>query len=179
MTGLKRSLDLNRKEGVLFISGACLIIIIQAFIAVTFAKYLTSNPTIVENLSIAAIFVFLALSILFFYQAKQKISLKEKNQRRSSFLAGSIMASMNMLAIPFFLGYSTLMESQGWLNTEFPHNFIFALGAGMGAFTLFFGYILLAEIIHARLQIVARNINTILGILFLTLAIITTYNTLT
>lgn len=178
MTGLKRSLELGRKEGVQFILGASTIILIQSFIAVTFAKYLARNPQIVENLRYIAIIVFLGLALMFFLQARKKVTLKEKKDRRSSFLAGVIMSSMNMLAIPFFLGYSTLMEAQGWLQTISPHNFVFAIGAMAGAFGLFYMYILFADVIQKRVQFVARNINYILSVLFLILALSTIYSTL-
>ena len=161
MTSVKKSLDYNRKEAVRFAFGAVTVISIQAFIAVTFTQYLVDNPSIVENLSVAAIFVFFALSILFFHQSRRKVTMKDSRNKRSSYLSGAAMASMNMLAIPFFLGYATLLESNGWIIIEPPHNFI---------------YVLFAEIIEIRLQIVARNINIILGTLFLVLAIIASYN---
>jgi putative Ca2+/H+ antiporter (TMEM165/GDT1 family) len=82
-----------------------------------------------------------------------------------------------MLAIPFFLGYSTLMEAEGWMNIEPPHNFIFSIGAMLGAFGLFFIYVLFAEFIQRRVQFVAKNINYILSLLFLILALMTIYNT--
>ena len=107
MTSLKMSLENSRKEAVLFVSGAVSIILIQAFLAVTFAKYLARNPQIIEYLTYAAIVVFLGLAFLFYRQATRKVEVKVKDQKRSSYLAGMGMSSMNMLAIPFFLGYST------------------------------------------------------------------------
>ena len=177
MTALKRSLELNRKEATLFVLGAVSIILVQAFLAVTFAKYLVRNPNIVANLTYAAIVVFLALSIMFFMQARRKVNLKEKKNKQSSYMAGLTMSAMNMLAIPFFLGYSTLMEAEGWLNIDPPHNYVFSLGAMVGAFALFFIYVLFAEFIQKRVQFVARNINYILSLLFLVLALMTIYNT--
>ena len=176
MTSLKMSLEYQRKQAILFVSGAVTIILIQAFIAVTFAKYLASNPQIIEYLSYAAIFVFLGLAYLFFRQARQQLNLPVKDQKSNSYLAGLTMSSMNMLSIPFFLGYSTLLEAKGWMNIEPPHNYVFALGAVAGSFLLFFIYILFAEYIQRRVQFVAKNINYILSLLFLVLAIITSYN---
>lgn len=177
MTGLKRSLEQGRKEGVLFVLGASTVILIQSFIAVTFAKYLARNPQIVENLRYIAIVIFLALSVMFFLQARKKVKIQEKKKQQSSFAAGAIMSTMNMLAIPFFLGYSTLMEAQGWMQTIAPHNFVFAFGAMLGSLGLFYLYILFAEVIQRRVQFVARNINFILSILFLVLALSTIYGT--
>ena len=42
---------------------------------------------------------------------------------------------------------------------------------------LFFIYVLFAEYIQKRVQFIARNINYILSLLFLVLALITIYNT--
>ncbi len=176
MTSLKMSLEHHRKEALLFVSGAVSIILIQAFLAVTFAKFLVRNPQIIEYLSYAAIFVFLGLSYMFFRQARRQVRLQVKDQKRNSYLAGLTMSSMNMLAIPFFLGYSTLLEAKGWLNIDPPHNYIFSLGAVTGSFLLFFIYVLFAEYIQKRVQFIAKNINYILSLLFLVLAVVTAYN---
>lgn len=173
MTALKRSLEQSRKEATLFVLGAVSVILIQSFIAITFAKYLAQNPQIVENLTYAGIVVFLGLAFHFFRQARAKVNMKEKKDKRSSYIAGMSMSAMNMLAIPFFLGYGTMMEAAGWLKTHTPHNFVFAFGAVAGAFLLFFTYILFAAFIQRRIQFVARNINYILSGLFFILAITT------
>lgn len=179
MTALKRSIEMNRREATLFVLGAVSIILIQALLAVTFAKYLAQNPQIVENLTYAGIVVFLGLAFWFYRQATSQVKVQDKKVNRNSYVAGASMSSMNMLAIPFFLGYSTTMEANGWLQTAAPHNFIFAFGAVAGAFLLFFLYILFAEFIQRRIQFVARNINYILSGLFLVLAIMTIVNVLT
>lgn len=176
MTSLKMSLEHHRREAVLFVLGAVTVILLQSFIAVTFAKYLAKNPQIIEYLTFAAIFVFLGLAFLFYRQARQKVKLQVEDRKRNSYLAGLTMSSMNMLAIPFFLGYSTLMEAKGWLNIHPPHNYMFSLGAVAGAFLLFFIYVLFAEYIQKRVQFIAKNINYILSLLFLVLAMITIYN---
>jgi len=177
MTSLKMSLEHHRSQAVQFVLGAVTIILIQAFLAVTFAKYLARNPHIIEYLTYAAIVVFLGLAYMFYRQARRQLQLEVKEQKRNSYLAGLTMSSMNMLAIPFFLGYSTLLEAKGWLDIDPPHNYVFSLGAVAGAFLLFFIYVLFAEFIQKRVQFIAKNINYILSLLFLVLALITIYNT--
>lgn len=177
MTSMKVSLEHHRREAVLFVAGAVTVILLQSFIAVTFAKYLAHNPYIIQYLTYAAIVIFLGLAFLFYRQARQQVRMQLKERKQNGYLAGMAMSSMNMLAIPFFLGYSTLLEAKGWLMLEPPHNYVFSLGAMAGSFLLFFIYILFAEYIHKRVQFLARNINYILSLLFLTLALITTYNT--
>ena len=64
MTALKRSLEFNRKEALFFVLGAVTIILLQAFVAVTFAKFLVENPQVIANLTYAAIVVFLGIVFL-------------------------------------------------------------------------------------------------------------------
>lgn len=177
MTSMKVSLEHQRRKAVLFVAGAVTVILVQSFIAVTFAKYLAHNPYIIQYLTYAAIVIFLLLAFLFYRQARQKVQLQLKEQKRNGYLAGMAMSSMNMLAIPFFLGYSTLLEARGWLVLDPPHNYVFSLGAVAGSFLLFFIYVLFAEYIHKRVQFLAKNINFILSLLFLALAMITIYKT--
>lgn len=177
MTSLKMSLENSRRDAVWFVTGAVSVILVQAFLAVTFAKYLARNPQIIEYLTYAAIVVFLGLALLFYQQATRKVNLKVDTKKQNNYLAGMTMSSMNMLAIPFFLGYSTLLEARGWLEIDPPHNFIFAFGAVAGSFLLFFIYVLFAEYIQKRVHFIAKNINYILSLLFLVLALVTIYNT--
>lgn len=176
MSALKISLEQPRQQVFGFVLGAVSVIFIQALIAVTFAKFLGNNPAISRYLSYAAIVVFLLLAYSFYQQARRKIQLKLKAGAKQSYWAGFSMAWMNMLAIPFFLGYSTVLKAKGVLETEAPHNWLFALGAMAGAFLLFMLYVAFAGIIQQRVQFIARNINYILSALFLVLALSAMYS---
>lgn len=177
MTALKISLEHPRQQAMRFVLGASSVIFIQALIAVSFAKFLAQNPGLIHYLSYAAIGVFLLLAYFFYRQARRKIQLKLQGSGTQSYWAGFSMAWMNMLAIPFFLGYSTILEAKGVLETQAPHNWLFALGAMAGAFVLFMLYVSFARVIQQRVQFIARNINYILSALFLVLALTTIYNT--
>ncbi len=177
MTALKISLEHHRQHALLFVLGASSVIFVQALIAVTFAKFLANNPQVIEYLTYAAIAVFFLLAWFFYRQARKKVQFQLKEGGNQSYWAGLTMASMNMLGIPFFLGYSTILEAKDILQTQAPHNWFFALGAMAGAFLLFAIYVSFAGIIQKRIQFVARNINYILSLLFLVLALSTIYNT--
>lgn len=178
MTALKISLEHPGQQALRFVLGASSVIFIQALIAVSFAKFLAKNPALVHYLSYAAIGVFLLLAYFFYRQARRKIQLKLKGSGTQSYWAGFSMAWMNMLAIPFFLGYSTILKAKGVLETQAPHNWLFAFGAMAGAFMLFMLYVSFARLIQQRVQFIARNINYILSALFLVLALTTIYSVL-
>ena len=83
------------------------------------------------------------------------------------------MSMMNMLAIPFYLVLSSVLETKGLLLMSQPYISIFVAGVFLGAFTLFALYVVFATFIENKAQFIARNINYILSLLFLVLGILT------
>ena len=83
------------------------------------------------------------------------------------------MSSMNMLAIPFYLVLSSVLEKRGMLVMEQPYISLFVAGVFLGAFSLFMVYVRFAGFIRKRAGFIARNINYILSALFLVLGILT------
>lgn len=173
MSTVKVSLEQSRKNALKFISGTLVIIGIQAYIALYFAQYLAANPHVVQYLSYAGVVVFILLAVMFFRQAKSGKAIG--GIADGTFLSGLKMAAMNMLAIPFFLAYSTAMEASDLIQNQIPDRYFFVAGAVFGCFLLFSMYMLLAEVIQRRAVFVARNINYILSLLFVILAVITAF----
>ncbi len=173
MTAARTSIEKGKKAGIQFAAGAASVVFVQGFIAVTFAKYLVAHPEVITKLKTAAIFVLLALSIFFFIQARKKFKAEGKDKKGNNFIVGLGMSSLNMLAIPFYLAMATLAENNEWMTIEQPYSTVFVLGAVLGAFSLFAMYASFADVIARKAQFIAKNINYILSILFIVLAIVT------
>lgn len=173
MTAVRTTIEKNKKEGVWFSLGAALVVIPQAFIALVFARFFADHPEIIDRLNLAGIIVLFFLSVMFFIQARKKFRGEGGKRRGKSFWLGILMSGMNMLAIPFYLVLSSVLEHRGLLNTEQPFINLFVTGVFLGAFTLFFTYVNFARIVVKRAQFIARNINYILSLLFFFLGILT------
>jgi threonine/homoserine/homoserine lactone efflux protein len=173
MTSARTSIEKGKQAGIKFAAGAASVVFIQALIAVTFAKYLVAHPEVITKLKTAAIFVLFALSIFFFIQARKKFKAEGKQKKGNDFIIGLGMSSLNMLAVPFYLAMATLAESKGWMQIEQPYSIIYVIGAVLGAFSLFATYATFADIIAKKAQFIAKNINYILSVLFMVLAIAT------
>jgi len=171
MTAARTSIEKGKKAGIQFAAGAASVVFVQAFIAVTFAKYLVAHPEVITKLKTAAIFVLLALSVFFFMQARKKFKAEGKDKKGSTFIIGMGMSSLNMLAVPFYLAMAKVGEGYGML-LEIPYSLIYVVGAVLGAFSLFSIYAFFAGIIAKKAQFIAKNINYILAVLFVTLAIV-------
>ena len=179
MTAVRTSIVKGKKAGILFSGGAASVVFAQASIALIFANYLNQHPEIIEKLKIAGIIVFIALAIFFFLQARKKFKAQGKQQKGNFFFIGMFMSSLNMLAIPFYFGLSTYLSAKEIIILQQPYITLFVIGAVLGAFSLFATYVGFATIISKKVQFIAKNINFILSVLFIILALLTLVKILT
>lgn len=173
MTALKIRIHSNKIESVKFALGASLVVFFQAGIALFFADYFASNPQILENLKIAAVFVFFSLGLFFYLLSRKKMEIKTADKKHNYFLRGMGMSSLNMLAIPFYLGVSIYLVALGKITIAQPYIILFVFGTVIGSFLLFYTYIVFAKVIIKRISFIATNINIILSALFIILGILT------
>lgn len=173
MTVLKTRLDVGKIESVKFAFGAAVIVFLQAGIALFFAEFLIENPKVIAALKMVGVFVFFILAIFFFMLSRKKMEAKREISKGNYFLKGLGMSSVNMLAIPFYLGVSIYLGSENKIIIEFPYILFFIFGASIGSFLLFYTYIFFAKIISRKISFIATNINIILSLLFLSLGIFT------
>lgn len=173
MTVLKTRLNVGKTESVKFAAGAAVIVFFQAGIALFFADFFINNPKVIEILKMVGVFVFFILSIFFFMLSRKKMEAKRKISKGNYFFKGMAMSSVNMLAIPFYLGISIYLGSVNKIIIEQPYIFLFIFGAATGSFLLFYTYIFFANVISKKISFIATNINIILSLLFLSLGIFT------
>lgn len=173
MTALKVRLDIGKLESGKFAFGAAFIIFIQAGIALFFADFFVKNPSIIELLKRAGVFVFFALAIFFFMLSRKKINPKTKSGKGNYFMRGVIMSALNMLSIPFYLAFSIFLAEKNLIIIEQPFIMLYILGVFLGSILLFYTYIYFAEIIAKKVSFIARNINLILSGIFVVLGIMT------
>lgn len=173
MTALRTRLQIGKSQSVNFALGAASIVFVQAAIALFFADYFVKNPNVVDNLKMFGVLVFFILSVVFFLQSRKRVSAIKKSSKGNYFLKGMGMSSINMLAIPFYLGVSIVLASEDKVILEFPYILFFVFGASVGSFLLFYTYISFAKIIINRISFIAKNINILLSVLFFSLGIFT------
>ena len=173
MTGLKIRMEKGVKSGLQFAFGASIVVFIQAGIALYFADYFNNNPQIIERFKIAGVVVFFILSIVFFIQSRKELIPKPSNAKGNYCIKGIGMSSINMLGIPFYLGISIYLASEGKILIEHPYILLFVSGAAVGSFLLFSTYIIFAKIIKEKVSYISKNINLILSALFFALGIFT------
>ena len=174
MTALKIRMERGKPQSIKYAFGATSIIFCQAAVAVVFADFFIKNPLVVDYLKIIGIIVFLILSGVFYQLSRKelKIDSEVKKPKGQYFMRGAGMSALNMLAIPFYLAIAMYLASENKIILERPYKLLFSLGVALGAAILFAIYISSSNLISKKASFIARNINLILSILFLVLAIL-------
>ncbi len=74
MTATKISLNKGKSDAVKFAFGVSIVVLLQAYVAILFTKFLRGNPDFVQSLQKIAIVIFTLLSFYFDRQSKKNIT---------------------------------------------------------------------------------------------------------
>lgn len=176
MSAAKISTQEGKNEALSFAFGASLIIFIQTFSAVLFARFISNHQEIVETLQEIGIFIFSLLSIYFFWIAKKpkKIKADAKVKGKSNrFLLGMLLSTLNLLPIPFYVFASMSLQASGYFSFDKIPVTCFVSGVVLGSFSVFYIYIVAFKKIEKKTEFLMRNINTIIGSVTTFMAIVT------
>lgn len=167
MTALKISLEKGKSEANKYALGVSLMVFPQAYIAVVLTKYIANNPTILETLEKAGIFIFILLSFYFYRESKKgKIDIEvQKNKKEKAFFSGITLSFLNMFAIPFFSGIVILLDTFNQFSFNVFPTILFVLGSVIGTFYILFLYGRYAKKIQQKTGKLTKDINLILSIL--------------
>ena len=144
MTTVKISMERGKNNALKFALGVSTIVFAQAYIAVFFTKFLKDNPDFIQILQKSALVIFMLLSIYFYREFKKenKNTSEFKQKCKDTFLVGLLLSVLNMFAIPFYYGITTILNNTGWLQLSQNNILLFVLGSAIGTFMVLYLYIL-------------------------------------
>ncbi len=176
MNAAKTSVEKGKPDGIIFSIAVAVAVMLQAYLAVRIAKFISNNPHVVEVLMEIALLVFAVLAIFFFFKGKKnkhkKVLVKE-SKKRGSFAKGFFLASINLLAIPYYCGLNTVFHKQGFMNYKVVDEIIFILAAGIGTFLVMYIYAFYFDKREHKTKNFSKNSNYILSALMVLLFCIT------
>lgn len=178
MTAAKISTQDGKIEALSFAAGAALIIFFQTFTAVLFARFINNHQEIVATLQEIGIFVFLLLSIYFFWIAKKPKKIKtdrEVKGKSNRFFLGMLLSTLNLLPIPFYVFASMTLSASGYFNFDTISVLSFVIGVVLGSFTVFYTYIVSFKKIEKKTEFLMNNSNTIIGSVTTFMAVVTLF----
>lgn len=179
MTAAKLGLNEGRTRALVFASGATLIVLIQTFIAVLFAKYIEKHSEIVIALRVVGLVLFIALTIFFFVKGQTVKTDDEEEKlhsKRSRFFMGILLSALNFFPIPFYVFVSITLASYDYFVFEKFFIATFVIGSGIGAFFAFYCYIAFFKKMESRTVFLIKNMNYFIGSVTGIISIVTLVN---
>ena len=149
-------------------AGAALVELFQVFVALKFTWLFTENAEVGRTFQVIATVVFFAAGIYFFFFAKTKPAISEKEfngRRRNEFFKGMLVSSLNLMVIPYWIFYGTILSTNDLLVKDNLHVLIFSTGTMFGTFSLLVCYALLGTKILSKSEQVTRWVNKFIGVL--------------
>ena len=179
MTAAKISLKEGHSRGITFSIGVCIIVLLQTYVAVLFARYLSNHQDIVEVLQRVAMVIFFLIAIYFLFIAKATSENQEvpsEKSKRSRFFMGMFLSSINMFPIPYQAYMSITMASFGLMDFGQTSVLSYVAGAGTGTFVMLYVYIFFFDRIKNTAISSHKNMNKVIGGITGIIAIITLFN---
>ena len=176
LNAAKTSVEKGKANGVIFGLGVAIAVMMQTYLAVRIAKYISRNQHIVEVLLQIALVVFFVLAIFFFLKAKKQHKeafVVTEAKKRNSFSKGVFLALINLLAIPYYSGLNTVFHSQGIMTYKIIDEVLYILAAGSGTFLAMYIYVAYFNKMEHKTNAFSKNSNYILSVLMIVLLIIT------
>ena len=166
MTSAKISLKEGYSRGIMFSVGVCLIVMVQTYIAVIFASYLSNHPDIIEILQRVALVIFILLTIYYLLVAKKETKAGVEHHTKSKhnrLFFGMFLACLNVFPIPYQAYMSITIASFGWLTFDLTSIASYVAGAAMGTFVMLYVYIFFFDKIKSKAFTSQKNMNYIIG----------------
>ena len=179
MTAAKVSIVEGRTRAFVFAGGATLIILIQTWIAVVFARFINKNPDVVILLREIGLGIFAVLTFYFFWtpnKMKPREDSDKLRSKRSRFFLGMLLSALNLFPIPFYVFVSVTLSSYDTFSFEKPFIYPFVIGSGLGAFFAFYCYIAFFKKMEKKTAFLLNNMNYIIGTVTGLVCILTLFN---
>lgn len=172
---LKVSLTEGRQKALIFSAGVCITVIIQTIIALVFARYLEQHPEVVDLLQKVALGIFIALTIYFFFIAKdtrREIETENEKSKTRRFFSGMLVAALNLLPLPYWVYIGITFSAFGWFSFGMPDLYFAALGSGIGTFLALAVYVYFLKNKETPKSF-KINMNYVIGVITAVISIIT------
>ncbi len=180
LTAAKVSLSQGKKQALQFVLGATIIIFIQTFISVQFARFIDKNQNIVLLFREIGLLVFVVLTVYFLKFAKKPTLQDHENNHKTSnhMAAGMGVSAINLFPIPYYVFISISLSSYGMFNFQIEQIIALVLGVVTGSFLIFYGYVVFFNRMKKNASATLQNMNKIIGSITGIVALLTLYNIL-
>lgn len=177
MSVAKTCVQKGKRSGMFFASGASIVVLIQAFIAILLAKYIFNNPYIHNVLLRTGLVIFILMAAYFFIMAQRKKKEVEVSSttKTQSVLKGMAVSALNVFPIPYFCALGAALNVSGKVDYHNIQILLFVTAASLGTFTTLYLYVIFFIRIEEKAAYFSKYSNYFMAILMLVLVVITLF----
>ncbi len=143
LTAMDLALHGRFREVLKFAAGVVLVETVQVMVALGGSAWLTARPLVDALIQVTAVPLFVGLALMYFAHGQQtrRTPLAAPKPTLPAFAKGLILSALNMLAIPFWLFYTSYFHGAGWIAYHPATMTLFVIGiaAGTAATLVMFG----------------------------------------
>ncbi len=180
MTATKVSLTDGKKQAMMFVLGALIVIFFQTYISVIFAEYIDKHDEVVVLFREIGLAVFIILTFYFLVFAKKPNIKDQENlkvkSKRSRFFMGMVLSAINFFPIPYYVLISITLASFNVFSFEVLPICSFVFGVVTGSFLIFYWYVVFFNKLKSKTDFFVNNMNRIIGCITGFVALITLVN---
>jgi threonine/homoserine/homoserine lactone efflux protein len=179
MTAAKVNHKEGRRNALWFIFGALIIICVQVFFSILFAKIINRRPDLVTLMREIGFGIFATLTVYFLWLAKKPKDKTKKLDNKSvtkRFFLGMLLSALNFFPIPYYVFVSITLASYKLFSFDTTSVLIFVNGVVLGSFAVFYFYLTYFNKIEKNRDFIMKNMNTIIGSITGVISIITLIN---
>lgn len=176
LNAAKTSVEKGKPNGIIFGLGVAVAVLLQTYLAVRIAKYISRNQHIIDVLLQIALAVFFVLALFFFFKGKKQRRARfvmVEGKKRNSFSKGVFLSLINLLAIPYYSGMNTVFHTQGIMKYTIVDEVVFIVAAGSGTFLVMYIYVVYFNKMERKTNAFSKNSNYILSGLMVFLFVLT------
>ncbi|WP_340199738.1 LysE family transporter [Ascidiimonas sp. W6] len=176
LNAAKISVEKGKLNGLLFSAGVAIVTVIQAYAGTLISRYLYNNPFVIDILLKIGLIVFAFFAIYFFVVARKNKKKRIKTvsvSKKNSFFKGMLLASLNMLTIPYYSGLNAAWNISGWIQFEIADILVFIFAAGLGTFSMLYMYVIYFNKMESTSTRFSKYSDYILSVLMVVLVVIT------
>jgi len=180
MTAAKISIKDGHTRGLVFSLGVCIVVVLQTFIALIFARYLIRHPNVIDILQRVAFVIFVLITIYFLVLAKQTATKPDVESnvisKKSRFFQGILLSALNIFPIPYQAYMVTTIVAFKWMTLDIISITSYVAGAATGTFVMLYVYVFFFEKIKNKKIKSQKNMNFTIGVITGIISIITLIN---
>jgi hypothetical protein len=133
--------------------------------------FFLQNAGVNSYINLLAMLVFFTLGAYHLFKKTKPILDSKGEYKTFDFIKGILLASMNMLIIPFWIFLALWLKTYGFVFSSSAEILVFSIGSALGALLIFLVYTWLGSFIVNKIGKISFYTNKTVGLLFLILGI--------